>query len=82
MNFNGSLDFISEWGKGSTFIFTFDVEIDEDAQQISQVLHQISPRFADTEIDLQLGDGARTIQDVQYVFHNASNIHIGDIVKN
>ena len=32
MSFGGSLNFISEWGKGSTFIFTFEIEIDEDEQ--------------------------------------------------
>ena len=43
MTFGGSLNFISEWGKGSTFIFTFDIEVDEDEQQVQKVTKEISP---------------------------------------
>jgi C4-dicarboxylate-specific signal transduction histidine kinase len=34
MSFNGQLDFISEWQNGSTFIFSFEVEIDDQEEQI------------------------------------------------
>ena len=34
MKFGGELDFISTWNKGSTFIFSFDMEVDNLEQQI------------------------------------------------
>ena len=34
MKFGGELDFISTWNKGSTFIFSFDMEVDMLEQQI------------------------------------------------
>ena len=34
MSFNGQLDFISEWQNGSTFIFSFEVEVDDQEEQI------------------------------------------------
>lgn len=30
VNFQGDLDFISTWRKGSTFLFTFRLDVDEN----------------------------------------------------
>ena len=49
MKFGGDIDFISEHKKGSTFIFSMDLEHDQDDNLLDQRNHNFSthrsPRF-------------------------------------
>ena len=40
MKFNGDIDFISENQKGSTFLFSMDMEFDEDEKEIETQIQQ------------------------------------------
>ena len=50
MSFNGQLDFISEWQNGSTFIFSFEVEIDDQEEQIENKTAEIIQKVYDNKL--------------------------------